>query len=283
MNSLDTELTEYSTAGVVGVIVAARFFIAFAALLPFSSTARAALTSKEDWKGGLILGGLMLAGFVLQMIGIESVNPSVSAFLTSLYVVFTAILSVKISDRIPTRMMIVGVALATLGAGFIDGPPHIVWGTGEILTVLCAFFFALHIIYTDRITKQLNPIAVTSTSFVVLVLGAGIIALLASGDVRVFESAWQDGVVVPLLCLGLFGSLACILMLNVFQKHLNPTHAAIIYSFEPVWATLYGWHEGLVDISIWLAMGLLLLLGNIIVEMDESSGDNHLSEEAGPE
>ena len=283
MNSLDTELTEYSTAGVVGVIVAARFFIAFVALLPFSSTARAALTSKEDWKGGLILGGLMLAGFVLQMIGIESVNPSVSAFLTSLYVVFTAILSVKISDRTPTRMMIVGVALATLGAGFIDGPPHIVWGTGEILTVLCAFFFALHIIYTDRITKQLNPIAVTSTSFVVLVLGAGIIALLASGDVMVFESAWQDGVVVPLLCLGLFGSLACILMLNIFQKHLNPTHAAIIYSFEPVWATLYGWHEGLVDISIWLAMGLLLLLGNIIVEMDESSGDNHLSEEAGPE
>ncbi len=283
MNSLDTELTEYSTAGVVGVIVAARFFIAFVALLPFSSTARAALTSKEDWKGGLILGGLMLAGYVLQMIGIESVSPSVSAFLTSLYVVFTAILSVKISDRTPTRMMIVGVALATLGAGFIDGPPHIVWGTGEILTVLCALFFALHIIYTDRITKQLNPIAVTSTSFVVLVLGAGIIALLASGDVMVFESAWQDGVVVPLLCLGLFGSLACILMLNVFQKHLNPTHAAIIYSFEPVWATLYGWHEGLVDISIWLAMGLLLLLGNIVVEMDESRGDNHLREEAGPE
>ena len=284
MNSLDAELTEYSTAGVVGVIVAARFFIAFVALLPFSKTARVALTSKEDWKGGLILGGLMLAGFVLQMIGIKSVSPSVSAFLTSLYVVFTAILSVKISDRAPTRMMIVGVVLATFGAGFIDGPPHIVWGVGEILTVACAFFFALHIIYTDKITKQLNPIAVTSTSFVVLVIGAGIIALLASGDIMVFESVWQDGVIVPLLCLGLFGSLACILMLNAFQKYLNPTHAAIIYSFEPVWATLYGWHEGLIDVSIWLAMGLLLLVGNIIVEMDEaSSSKSHLSEEAGPE
>ena len=137
----------------------------------------------------------MLAGFVLQMIGIESVNPSVSAFLTSLYVVFTAILSIKISDRKPTRMMIVGVALATFGAGFIDGPPHIVWGKGELLTVACALFFALHIIYTDRITKQLDPIAVTSTSFLVLVLGAGIIAVIAGGGVSVFESAWQDGVV----------------------------------------------------------------------------------------
>ena len=283
MNSLEVELDEYSKAGVVGVIVATRFLIAFVALLPFSSRARAALTSKEDWKGGLILGSLMLAGFVLQMIGIESVTPSVSAFLTSLYVVFTAILSVKISDRKPTRMMIAGVLLATLGAGFIDGPPHIVWGTGEILTVMCAFFFALHIIYTDSITKRLDPLAVTSTSFAVLVVGASIFALIASGDPMVAEVAWQDGVVVPLLCLGLFGSLACILMLNAFQKYLNPTHAAIIYSFEPVWATLYGWYEGMIDVSIWLTMGILLLIGNIIVELDESGDEPHLSEDAGPE
>ena len=283
MNSLEVELDEYSKAGVVGVIVATRFLIAFVALLPFSSRARAALTSKEDWKGGLILGSLMLAGFVLQMIGIESVTPSVSAFLTSLYVVFTAILSVKISDRKPTRMMVAGVLLATLGAGFIDGPPHIVWGTGEILTVMCAFFFALHIIYTDSITKKLDPLAVTSTSFAVLVAGAAIFALVASGDPMVVEVAWQDGVVVPLLCLGLFGSLACILMLNAFQKYLNPTHAAIIYSFEPVWATLYGWYEGMIEVSIWLTMGLLLLIGNIIVELDESGDEPHLSEDAGPE
>ena len=284
MNSLDGELDQYSTAGVVGVIVASRFLIGFLALLPFSSKARAALASKEDWKGGLILGSLMLAGFILQMIGIDSVSPSVSAFLTSLYVVFTAILSVKISDRKPTRMMIAGVALATIGAGFIDGPPHIVWGTGEILTVACAFFFALHIIFTDSVTKKLNPLAVTSTSFAVLVVGALIIALIASGDIMVVEVAWQEGVVLPLLLLGLFGSLACILMLNAFQKYLNPTHAAIIYSFEPVWATLYGWSEGLVDLSMWLLMGLLLLLGNIIVELDESGEEEiHLSEDAGPE
>ena len=283
LNSLDDELTPYTTAGVVGVIVCSRFLIAFVALLPFSSEARRALTSKEDWKGGLILGGLMLSGFVLQMIGIESVSPSVSAFLTSLYVVFTAILSVKISDRKPTRMMVLGVGLATIGAGFIDGPPHIVWGLGELLTVVCAFFFALHIIYTDKITKQLNPIAVTSTSFAVLVVGAGIVAVIASRDVMVFESAWQEGVIIPLLCLGLFGSLACILMLNAFQRQLNPTHAAIIYSFEPVWATLYGWQQGLVEVSIWLTMGLLLLLGNIIVELDELSEENHRSDDAGPE
>jgi drug/metabolite transporter (DMT)-like permease len=283
LNALGPEVGEFSRTGVVGTMVAARFFIALVLLGMLSQKARDGLTSKENWIGGLILGSLMLAGFVLQMIGIDSVNPSVSAFLTSLYVVFTALLSAKMSERRPTRVMILGVLLATFGAGFIDGPPHIVWGLAEILTVLCAFFFALHIIYTDKITKRLDPISVTMTSFAVVVVGATLIGLISARDVSVVSVVWQDGVILPLLCLGIFGSLVCILALNAFQRHLNPTHAAIIYAFEPVWATLYGLAEGLVDISFWLGIGGgALLIGNMIVELDES-GINHLNEDAGPE
>ena len=39
----------------------------------------------------------------------------------------------------------------------------------------------------------------------------------------------------------------------------------------------------MVVLSMWLAMGLLLLIGNIIVELDESKEENHLNEDAGPE
>ncbi len=282
MLSLETHIDHYGKSGVVSVIVASRFSIALVLLLAVSKRARAGLKSQDDWKGGLLLGGLMLGGFVLQMIGIASVSPAVSAFLTSLYVVFTAIFSTFISDRKPTRMMVLGVILATVGAGFIDGPPHIVWGTGELLTIISALFFAIHIIYTDSITRERDPIAITATSFVVLVVGALIMTLIFTGGTKVVETTWQDGVVIPLLCLGLFGSFVCILMMNLMQKYLNPTHAAIIYSFEPVWATLYGWSVDLVTITAWLGMGLLLLIGNIIVELDETKSD-HLSDEALPE
>lgn len=283
LNALGPEVGEFSRTGVVGTMVAARFLIALVLLGILSQKARDGLTSKDNWIGGLILGGLMLAGFVLQMIGIDSVNPSVSAFLTSLYVVFTALLSTWMSERRPTRVMILGVLLATFGAGLIDGPPHIVWGLAEILTVLCALFFALHIIYTDKITKRLDPISVTMTSFAVVVAGATLIGLVSARDVSVVSVVWQEGVILPLLCLGIFGSLVCILAINALQRHLNPTHAAIIYAFEPVWATLYGLAEGLVDISFWLGIGGgALLIGNMIVELDES-GNNHLNEEAGPE
>jgi len=283
MNALGPEVAEFSRIGVVGTMVAARFFIALILLGVLSKKARTGLASKDNWIGGLILGSLMLAGFVLQMIGIDSVSPSVSAFLTSLYVVFTALLSTRMSERKPTRVMVLGVLLATFGAGFIDGPPHIVWGLAEILTVLCAVFFALHIIYTDEITKRLDPISVTMTSFAVVVAGSILIGLVGARDTSVVSVVWQDGVIIPLLCLGIFGSLVCILALNALQRHLNPTHAAIIYAFEPVWATLYGVAEGLVSMSLWLVIGgSALLIGNTIVELDESTA-THLNEEAGPE
>jgi len=294
LNNLDTEIIEFGETGIISTMVTARFLIAFVLLLLISKKARNALASKEAWQGGAILGTLMFAGYLLQMLGIKSVSPSVSAFLTSLYVVFTAILSTKISERKPTRIMITGVILATLGAGFIDGPPHIVWGIGEILTIICALFFALHIIYTDKITKKTDPISVTSTSFAVLIIEAAIVSAITAKNPSVIQTTWKNEIIVPLLLLGIFGSLLCILILNLFQKYLNPTHAAIIYSFEPVWATLYGWAEGLVVITSWLGMGLLLLIGNVIVEMDESKSkiskpahietlSPHLSDEAGPE
>ena len=177
------------------------------------------------------------------------------------------------------RIFIFGVLSATFGAGFIDGPLHIVWGDGELLTVECAVFFALHIIYTDDITKRMDPLAVALTSFAVVAFGAGIFGLVATKDVNALSLSYKDGVIVPLILLGVFGSLICIVALNALQRHLNPTHAAIIYAFEPVWATLYGMAENMVTVSAWLAVGgVTLLIGNVIVEMEAAKEDNHLSE-----
>jgi drug/metabolite transporter (DMT)-like permease len=284
LNALSPEIEEYSRTGVVAILVSSRFMVALVLLALISKQARQGLSSKENWIGGLILGGLMLTGFILQMIGLDSVTPSVSAFLTSLYVVFTALFAIKMSNRKPTRILALGVIMATFGAGFIDGPPHIVWGIGELLTVACAIFFALHIIYTDDITKRMDPLAVALTSFFVVTIGAGIIGIIATKEITTYSFSWKEGVLVPILLLGILGSLVCIVALNALQRYLNPTHAAIIYAFEPVWATIYGLVEGLVTASLWLAIGgITLLMGNIIVEMDATKNENHLNEEAGPE
>lgn len=270
LNALQPEIETYGSNRVVGVLVAARFAIAALVMFFFFSKARKALLEPEQWKGGAILGGLMLIGFVTQMVGLDEINPAVSAFLTSLYVVFTAIITIFMTKKRPSRVLLFGVVLATFGAGFIQGPPHLTWGFGEALTVVCAVFFALHIIYTQKITQEMDPIGVTQTSFAVVALGAVAMTLVLGGGRTLDEWSFivDDGVLIPVLCLGIGGSFFCLLLLNMFQRYLHPIQAAIIYAFEPVWATMYGLGLDLVDWSTWILVGGgALFLGNIVVEL----------------
>ena len=274
MNALQNEIDFYGQTAVVSVLVGGRFLIAAVALFIGSSKARAALREKELWSGGTVLGLILLVGFTTQMVGIDTISPSTSAFLTSLYVVFTAMISTKMTGQPVTRMMIAGVLLATFGAGFIEGPPHLSWGKGEILTVICAFFFALHIIFTQSITQRMDPLGVTITSFLVVSIGSLAISLLMGGEdtLKLWELTLQQDVLVPLLCLGLLGSLFALLLLNLLQRHLHPVQAAIIYGLEPVWATMFALGLGLTDWTGWIAVGgSALLLGNVLVELRQSA------------
>ena len=103
LNSLDAEIIDYGRFQVVAILVAARFTVAALAMVLIFPKARAALNQREQWRGGFILGGIMLVGFVTQMIGLEDISPSVSAFLTSLYVVFTALITVVFTKSRPSR------------------------------------------------------------------------------------------------------------------------------------------------------------------------------------
>ena len=270
LNELQPEIEAYGSNRVVGVLVAARFAIAALVMVIFFPKARDALRDKEQWKGGALLGGVMLVGFVTQMIGLDEINPAVSAFLTSLYVVFTALITIFMTKSQPSRVLMFGVLLATFGAGFIQGPPHLTWGFGEVMTVVCAVFFALHIIYTQRITQVMDPVGVTQTSFAVVALGAVAMVLLLGGgrSIEEWRFIFADGVFIPVLCLGIGGSFFCLLLLNMYQRYLHPIQAAIIYALEPVWATTYGLGLGLVDWSTWILIGGgALFLGNIVVEL----------------
>ena len=114
LDALDEEKEMLGTNGVVSSLVLARFAIAAAMMLIFFRRARISLMDRQIWLDGLVLGSLMFVAYLTQMIGLDDINPSVSAFLTSLYVVFTAVISSIINLRLPTKIMILAVSYTHL-------------------------------------------------------------------------------------------------------------------------------------------------------------------------
>lgn len=259
---------------VVGVFMTIRFGLA-ALIMPFVlKGAREGVTRWAVWRDGGFLAAFLLGGFLLQMFGLESIGPAVSAFLTSLYVAFTALITGLIMRERPGRVAVIGVVLVTIGAAYISGPPQLSFDWPEWLTVFCALLFAGHIVVTDRVTKRSPPLAVAWVSFVLVWIGSAV--LLGYGwslrpDVSVATLSTllgTPGFIRPAVLAGLLGTLVALSLLTNFQRHLSPVRAAILYSLEPVWAALIALSMGDIHIDRWLLFGgSLLLLGNCWMEV----------------
>ena len=271
----------------VGLFMTLRFGLA-AVVLALLPQVRRGLRPGA-WSGGLVLGALLLGGFLLQMFGLEGVSAPVSAFLTSLYVVFTALLTSARTRRPISLWLAAGALLATFGAGFIGGPPQLTFGLAEGLTVGCAFVFALHILATDVLTKREDPLAITLTSFVFVVvgsavtLGVGLLGEQAPSASALLELVAARDFALPLVLSSILATAVALTLMNLFQRELDPVRAAILYALEPVWAALVSIGIGMSVPDAWLWIGGgALLSGNLLAELGPLLARRRLAARAGP-
>ena len=89
---------------------------------------------------------------------------------------------------------------------------------------------------------------------------------------------FKDGVFLQVLCLGIGGSFFCLLLLNIYQRYLNPIQAAIIYALEPVWATMYGLSLGLMNGQDGFFLAGALFVGNIVVEIFTNADEGRVND-----
>ena len=252
--------------------VTLRFGLTLPLFFYFTPSIRKNLGDYRSWYDGFILAFFMLGGFVFQMIGLEGISPAVSAFLTSLYVIFTALILAYLAGRFQSKSLLFGVLLATFGAGYIQGPPELHYDIAEWLTILCAIMFAGHIIFTDIITKRVDPMTVTFTSIAISTLMALLLLnyfmFVNESSINMYTLIIKNDFLVPLLLSSFFGTYIALSLVNYYQKYINPVRAAILYALEPVWATIFAVGTGVTEFNFWLLIGgSCLLVGNLIAEV----------------
>ncbi|MHC4263092.1 MAG: DMT family transporter [Planctomycetota bacterium] len=263
------------------LFVAGRFCLAWGLLWLAGRAAPASrLAQRSDpalGRAALAYAAAMLSGFLLQTESLGELDASVGAFLTSAYVSFTAILTTIVKRRLPGAWTWGGVALATFGAGFIDGPPQVAFGFAAWQALLSALIFAVGILMTDRFTRRHDPVVLTRVTMGFVAIGAlawlGLHLWRAAPELRdaTFEVTQEWAFWRPLVLNAVLANVVALLLINLFQRQLDPVRAAILYSLEPVWTAV--WVFVLIGLApgpwLWLG-GAALLVGNLVVELAPS-------------
>lgn len=217
-------------------MLAFRFTIAFAGLsLVFCR--KLAKISKNDLACGCILGFWLFISYFFQTVAIQYTTAGKNAFLTTIYVVIVPFLHWMVSKKRPDRYCITAAFLAVTGIGLLSLQGDMTINIGDVLTIVCGFGFAFHMIYIDKYTKTHDPVILTIFQIGTAALISWIVAPFFDGGFpeEVFSGRYLTG----MLYLGLGSTMVAFLLQNMCQKYTTPTSASLFLSLESVFGVLF--------------------------------------------
>ncbi len=233
------------------MFVAARFTISTLVLLPFAYKSFSGLT-KRSLIDGFNLGVLLFLGFVFQTIGLKYTTATKSAFITGTFVVFTPIFQTIIEKRFPSRANITGILLVILGIIFLSSKGSSVFeifheigasfNFGDFLTLLCAVFYALYIVYLDVIRHRNEFKYLTFSQIIVTaVLGYAAAFGFSTFEMEKIQFQLTDNLILALAYTSILATVITLLLQTKFQKEVTPTRAGLIFSMEPIFAAVFAY------------------------------------------
>ena len=246
-------------------VMAIRFTIALIGLsLVFFK--RLKKITKGDLIAGIVLGVLMFMSYIFQTYGLKYTTASKNAFLTTSYVVMVPFLNWMISRKKPDSYGIFAAFLAIVGIGFLSLQGDMSINPGDLLTLMCGVFFALHLIYIDRFTVKSDPIILTVLQIGVSGILSWICAPLVDGALPSIQGGQaMSELVMSLLYLGIASTMVGFLLQNIGQKYTEPSTAALLLSMESVFGVLFSVLMLGEVLSVRMAYGCILIFVAIII------------------
>ena len=212
--------------------LAVRFGIAAVVMFALFRRQTMALTRRE-LRVGVVLGVLYGVAQVLQTMGLQHTDASVSGFITGTYVVLTPVIgAVVLRDRV-SPVTWVAVALATAGLALLSLNGFAV-GVGEALTLLSALLYAGHIVALGHWATPGAAVGLATVQAAVITVVTGIVAVPGGLTLPATGGQWAS-----LLYMALIAGALALWAQTWAQAHLTATRAAIVMALEPVFAAFF--------------------------------------------
>ncbi len=195
-------------------------------------------------RAGMLLGGIMFAGYALETAGLQMTSASKAAFITGSSVVWVPLLSAAFGLRRINRWIWAGALAAFGGLYFLAVPPEGLGGLnrGDVLVALCAVAFATQIIAVGKYTRKYSVRALnTVQSGMTAALAGAAIPLLGRLHWETPRVAWNAGLAGALFYTAILSTALAFVLQFWAQRYTTPSHTAIVFSLQPVFAALCGW------------------------------------------
>lgn len=207
---------------------------------------------------GVRLGLIYAVAQLLQFVGLQHTAATISAFVVSMYVVFTPFLSALLVRTRVDRLTVLASMIAGSGVAVMSLRGWAL-GPGELLTLAAAALYAVHIIAMSRWTSSATAFPLT---FVQLLTMGVVFVVIAAMDGMHLP---RDGDWLVFLYLTVVAAAVALLVQTWAQAHLSSSQAAVLMVLEPVWAAFFGFalfHEVLDTRAL---VGAALVLGAMLL------------------
>ena len=212
-------------------------FTAGAVLLALAAGKRwKSFTPDYLWRGAVI-GGFLFLAYSVQTFGLSLTTPSKNAFLTAVYCVMVPFLTWAVVKARPDRYNIAAALLCVTGVGLVSLNDQLTINAGDLLTLLCAVFYASHIVAVEKVSPGKDITLLTVFQFAFAALYAWICG--ACTETFPAQALADPAVFLPLAYLCVMATTVALLFQNVGQIWSDPASASVILSLESVFGVLF--------------------------------------------
>lgn len=221
------------------------------------------------WRAGGLLGLVLGVGFGLQTLGLLTTTASKSAFITGLCVVLTPVVAFFLYGQKPSRAVWLGSLLAFAGLATLSWSPELLVGEfnrGDLLTLVCAFAFAFHIVLVSRYAGRFPTGPFTWLQLLVIALGCWVLSCwTGEGWPAAGKATWFGIFYMGVVATGLV-----LFLQNWGQRFTSAQRAAIIFTLEPVFTAVFAlvFLGETPTLQLWLG-GTMILAGILYSEIGD--------------
>jgi drug/metabolite transporter (DMT)-like permease len=217
-------------AGGVLVLLALRFLISAAAMLPFLTFRR------RETAVGVLLGFTQASVLLLETYGISRTSATNAGVLISLTILLTPILEGLVSRRWLPRAFFLAATVATGGVVLlVAGPGLRAPSSGDALMLAAALIRAAHVTLSARLTHGRAYDTTTLTALQTLTGAVVFAPALLHATPSYGPAQWWSVVYLALGCT----VFAFVVQLWAIRR-TSASRASLLLGTEPVWAVLFG-------------------------------------------